>query len=95
VRHTSLKSRFGKNDRLKKIEEKSGGRNDKHANPDTKASAEQKYEEARAAWQKLKSKPNKTPAEKQLQQQLEKQVKHWKKKKDWGGENHSQKHKGS
>lgn len=82
------------NDRLK-IEEKSGGRNDKHANPDAQASAEQKYEEARAAWQKLKSKPNKTPAEKQLQQQLEKQVKHWKKKKDWGGENHSQKHKGN
>ena len=42
-------------DRLK-IEEKNGGRNDKHANPDTQASAEQKYEEARAAWQKIEIK---------------------------------------
>jgi hypothetical protein len=43
----------------------------------------------------LKSKANKSREDKQLQQQLEKQVKHLEKKKGWKGENHSQKHKGN
>ncbi|MFN0035130.1 MAG: hypothetical protein ACKVUS_08690 [Saprospiraceae bacterium] len=75
--------------------ENNSSRNGKHANPNAQASAEQKYEHAKAAMQKLKTKANKTPEEKQAFQELEKQVKHWQKKKGWKGENHSQKHKGN
>lgn len=75
--------------------EKSPGRNGKHANPKARQSADEQYQQAKEAWQKLKSKPNKSPEDKQLQQQLEKQVKHWEKKKGWKGEQHSQKHKGN
>lgn len=75
--------------------EKSPGRNGKHANPKARQSADEQYQQVKEAWQKLKSKPNKSPEDKQLQQQLEKQVKHWEKKKGWKGEQHSQKHKGN
>lgn len=75
--------------------EKSSGRNGKHANPKARQSAEEQYQKAKDAWQQLKVKPNKSPADKQLQQQLEKQVKHLEKKKGWKGEHHSQKHKGN
>lgn len=74
--------------------EKSSGRNDKHSNPKARQSAEEQYQKAKDAWQQLKSKANKSPEDKKLQQQLEKQVKHLEKKKGWKGENHSQKHKG-
>lgn len=75
--------------------EKSSGRNDKHSNPKARQSAEEQYQKAKDAWQQLKSKANKSREDKQLQQQLEKQVKHLEKKKGWKGENHSQKHKGN
>ena len=75
--------------------EKSSGKNDKHSSPKARQGAEEQYQKARNAWQQLKSKANKSPEDKQLQQQLEKQVKHLEKKKGWKGENHSQKHKGN
>lgn len=75
--------------------EKSSGRNGKHANEKARESADEQYQEAKDAWQQMKAKPNKSPQDKQLQQQLEKQVKHLEKKKNWKGEHHSQKHKGN
>jgi len=35
------------------------------------------------------------PKDKQLQKQVEKEMKHWRNKKDWRGEHHSQKNKGN
>lgn len=75
--------------------EKSSGKNGKHSNPKARQSAEDQYQKAKDAWQQIKSKPNKTSQDKQLMQQLEKQVKRLEKKKNWKGENHSQKHKGN
>lgn len=75
--------------------EKSSGRNEKHSNSKASKSEEQQYQKAKEAWQKLKTKTNKSPEDKNLQQQLEKQVKHLEKKKNWKGEHHSQKNKGN
>ena len=75
--------------------EKSSGRNGKHSNPKARQSAEEQYQKVRDEWQQLKAKANKSPEDKQLQQQLEKQVKHLEKKKNWKGEHHSQKSKGN
>lgn len=75
--------------------EKSSGRNGKYSNPKARQSAEEQYQKAKEAWQQLKAKTNKSPEDKQLQQQLEKQVKHLEKKKNWKGEHHSQKSKGN
>ncbi len=78
-----------------KVEMKSSGRNGQHANPKTKQSATEKYEEAKAEFEKLNAKPSKTPEDKTSLEKLRDQMKHWKKKKDWGGEHHSQKSKGN
>lgn len=78
-----------------KMEEKSSGKNEKHANPDAQQSAEQKLEKAKEAYNNLLSKPNKTKEEIKALEKLKKAVKHWNKKKDWAGEHHSQKHKGN
>lgn len=75
--------------------EKSSGRNGKHSNPKARKSAEDQYQKVKEEWQQLKAKTNKSPEDKKLQQQLEKQVKHLEKKKNWKGENHSQKNKGN
>lgn len=75
--------------------EKSSGRNGKHSNPKARQSADDKYQKIKEEWQQLKAKTNKSPEDKKLQQQLEKQVKHLEKKKNWKGENHSQKNKGN
>jgi hypothetical protein len=72
-----------------------GGKNSKHANQKTKESASQKYEQAKVEYDKLNSKPNKTPADKKQLKQLEGQVDHWKKKQDFTGENHNQNAKGN
>lgn len=72
---------------------KSSGRNGKHANKKAKNSAKEKYEEARAEYEALKSKPNKTREDNQKLLKAKKQMEHWKKKGDWGGENHSMKNK--
>jgi len=78
-----------------KVEMKSSGRSGKHANPKAKQSANEKYQEAKTELEKLNAKVNKTPEEKAALERWRTQMKHWKKKKDWGGEQHSQKHKGN
>lgn len=74
--------------------EKSSGRNDKHSNQRARESAEKEYEKAKAEYEKLKSKPDKSKEDAQLRDKLKKTMEHWRKKKDWKGENHSQKPKG-
>lgn len=75
--------------------EKSPGKNGKHSNSKARQSADEQYQKAKDAWQQIKSKSNKSPEDKKLQQQLEKQVKRLEKKKNWKGEHHGQKHKGN
>jgi hypothetical protein len=78
-----------------KMEEKSSGKNGKHANPDAQKSAEAQYEKAKSAHDELLSKANKTKEDVKELDKLKKVLKHWRKKKDWKGENHSQKPKGN
>ena len=73
--------------------EKGGGKNANHANQKAKQSAEQEYQKVKQEFEALDKKRMKTPDDKKLLDKLEKQMKHWKKKKDWGGEHHSQKPK--
>ena len=74
--------------------EKSSGRNGKHANQDAKSSADNQFEKISEEYEKLKIKPGKTKEDIALLKKLKKQVKHWRNKKDWTGEHHSQKSKG-
>jgi RHS repeat-associated protein len=76
-------------------ERKGGGKNGQHANQKAKQSAEQKYNELKSEYDALKSKPNKSPADKKLLKKLEGQVKQQQMKKDFSGENHSRNAKGS
>lgn len=78
-----------------RVEMKSRGKTGKHANPKAKQSAEEKYQEAKIEFEKLHTKANKTPEEKAALEKLRTQMKHWQKKKDWGGEQHSQNNKGN
>ncbi len=80
---------------LLKSEEKTTGKNGKHANPDAKNKAEEAYQKVKEAFETLNKKPKKTKADNKLLEKLKKQVEHWRKKKDWNGENHSQKSKGN
>ena len=73
--------------------EKGGGKNANHANQKARGSAEQEYQKVKQEYDALDKKRMKTPDDKKLLDKLEKQMKHWKKKKDWGGEHHSQKAK--
>lgn len=73
--------------------EKGGGKNANHANQKARESAEQEYQKVKQEYEALDKKRMKTPDDKKLLDKLEKQMKHWKKKKDWGGEHHSQKPK--
>lgn len=74
--------------------EKGGGKNAPHANQKARKAAEEAYDKAKKAYDELFKKPDKTPEEKATLDKLKKQVEHWRKKKDWKGENHSQKNKG-
>ena len=74
--------------------EKGGGKNAPHANQKAKKAAEEAYNKAKEAYDQLFKKADKTPEEKALLDKLKKQAEHWRKKKDWKGENHSQKNKG-
>lgn len=82
-------------DRVEIKEQKSSGRNEKHANPDARSRAEEEYEKAKEEFEKLRTKRDKSKEDVQELNELKKRMKHWQKKKDWGGENHSQKHKGN
>lgn len=75
--------------------EKSSGRNEAHANQKARESAERQLEKLKQAFDKLNSKASKTKSDNATLQKLDKQLKHWRKKKNWKGENHSQKHKGN
>ncbi len=75
--------------------EKAGGRNAKHSNQKARESAEKEYEKAKAEYEKLKSKPSKSKEDAELRDKLKNVMEHWRKKKDWKGENHSQKSKGN
>jgi RHS repeat-associated protein len=73
---------------------KGGGKNGKHKNKKAKDSAKQKYEEWKKEVARLQNVKNKNKNDVQKLKDAEKQMKHWKKKADENGENHSQKHKG-
>ncbi|MDR6489834.1 RHS repeat-associated protein [Chryseobacterium vietnamense] len=74
---------------------KGGGKNGQHKNLKAKHSAGEKYEEAKAEYERLKSKSGKTKEDVKARDAAEKQMKHWKKKADETGENHSRNAKGS
>ena len=76
-------------------QQKHSGKNEKHSNQKARESAKQKYEQTKNELDKLKRKPNKTKQDKINLQKLEKQVKHWKEKMDFTGENHSKTFKGN
>ena len=75
--------------------EKPSGKNGKHANPKARSKAEEQYQKAKEEFDRLNQKPKKTKDETRLLDKLKKQVEHWRQKKDWKGENHSQKNKGN
>jgi len=75
--------------------EKSAGRNGKHSNLDARKSAKEQYQKAKEEFNQLDKKPKKTKDENKLLDKLRKKVEHWRKKKDWIGDNHSQKNKGN
>lgn len=73
---------------------KSSGRNGKHANPKAREKADDDYEKVKHELDEWTSKPNKTPEDKDFINKLRKKLKQLQQKKDFSGENHSQKHKG-
>ena len=75
--------------------EKSSGRNEKHANPKAKQSAEEQFEKVKQEYDQLFSKTKKSKEDVKALNKLKKQLEHWRKKKNWKGENHSQKPKGN
>ena len=74
---------------------KTSGRNGPHSNLDKRQQASNNYKTAKENYDNLNSKPLKTQEENKLLKKLEKQVKHWKKKQDFPGENHSMNTKGN
>lgn len=74
--------------------EKSAGKNGKHANAKARESAEQEYQRLKKQLEEWVKKPNKTPEDQDFIKKLRKLVEHLRRKKDFSGENHSQKHKG-
>ena len=97
---TLLMSNAGTNksagyERGKKSNVSSGNKNSQHANPKAKGSAEQKYQEAKKKFDELDKKPNKSPEDKKEFNYWERQMKHWKMKQDFSGENHSRNAKGN
>lgn len=75
--------------------DKSSGRNEPHVNQKARDKANQEYEKIREEFQNWNRKPNKTPDDKKFIEKLRKQLERLRKKKDFTGENHSQKHKGN
>jgi hypothetical protein len=71
-----------------------GGKNASHANMKRRDVARERYDVEKAKLDELKKKSNKTPADKEALEKLERQVKHLKRKVDFTGEQHSQKAKG-
>ena len=82
-------------DRGKKSNVSSGNKNSQHANQKAKNAAGQKYLETKDKYDYLHNKANKTKDDKKELDRLERQMKHWKKKQDFSGENHSRNAKGN
>ena len=68
----------------------SGNKNSQHANLKAKLAAKEKYEDTRLRYQEIKSKNQKTPEDRKLENVLKRQLDYWKRKMDFTGENHSQ-----
>jgi small-conductance mechanosensitive channel len=68
-------------------------KSDKHKNQDSIESARKKLDEAKDKYKSLRSKVNKTKADKENEARLLKEIKHWKKKADETGETHWRKGK--
>ncbi len=82
-------------EQIQETELKTSGKNGKHINQQAKEQAKKEYENAKQEFNKIDSKPQKTKDDKNLWDKLRKQVKHWRKKMNKTGENHSQKNKGN
>ena len=67
-----------------------GGKNAKHSNPDAREAARQKWLDAKRELEEAK----RSGASKSEKSEIERRIKHWKKKMDFSGEHHSQKPKG-
>ena len=74
--------------------EKSAGRNGKHSNLDARKSAEEQFEKIKQEYDQLFSKTKKSKEDVKGLNKLKKQLEHWRTKKHWKGEQHSQKYKG-
>ena len=68
----------------------SGNKNSQHANLKAKLAAKEKYEDTRLRYQEIKSKNQKTPEDRKLENVLKRHLDYWKRKMDFTGENHSQ-----
>ena len=77
-------------DRLLTTNVSSGNKNSQHANLKAKLAAKEKYEDTRLRYQEIKSKNQKTPEDRKLENVLKRQLDYWKRKMDFTGENHSQ-----
>jgi hypothetical protein len=76
--------------------EKSSGRNGKHSNPKVRASAERQEKAVRDEIDRIRNKPGvKSKEDKEALDRLRKQLDHFRRKKNWKGEQHSQKAKGN
>ena len=75
--------------------QKSSGKNGKHANAKARESAEREYQKVKEELQQWDRKPNKTPNDKDYIKKLRKMLERLRNKKDFAGENHSQKYKGN
>ena len=68
----------------------SGNKNMKHANPKAREAAAQKYAEAKQKLKDAKNKAHRTTEDKKIIEKIKTEIKHWKLKMDFTGENHSQ-----
>ncbi len=75
---------------------KESGRNEKHANPEAKSTAQQNYEKAEAALAKYKAESTgkSDKGRREEIKRLEGQVQHWKKQADFPGDTHGRRGKG-
>ena len=68
----------------------SGNKNMKYANPKAREAAAQKYAEAKQKLKDAKNKAHRTTEDKKIIEKIKTEIKHWKLKMDFTGENHSQ-----
>jgi RHS repeat-associated protein len=83
------------NTRQSTVYQTGGGKNDPHKNLDAKLSAKEKYEKAKRKLEEAVKIRHKTKKDCDNENDLRKEVKHWKKKADEKGETHSRQQKGN